>query len=359
MKTKSFIIGLFLFSFIFPTMQAQTYRIAVIPKGEKKWGYMNLKGEIIVSPQSWIGYPSTKYGTVLTTPTGFTTSRKTLYDKDGNEIITEIKVKLYSNQWSGEVYGFVGDMLRQKQDGKWGAMNSKGKITVPLVYDELTDFDSGYALGKRDKRFYVVDTDGNETPIERNDEITYIKQFSEGLAQIELNNKRFGFVDTLGKIVIEPEYFSVGNYSGGFAWVRVMNKTIGFINKRGEWIIEPQFDVVKKGFDKESGMSMVQNNSLDTYWSFVDTTGKIHDFKLAEKYYDFSEGLALGRLNKKYGYLNNKGVWAIMPVFDGATDFNNGYAAAKLGKHWGIINKKGEWVLQPEYKAIGEVVKIE
>lgn len=359
MKTKLFITSLFLFSFFFYTVHAQTYRIAVIPKGEKKWGYMNLKGKLIVPPHSWIGLPCAKDGTVLTTKTGFKTTPDLLFDKDGNEIIPEVKIKLISDQWSGEIFGFSGSMLRQRKGGEWGAINSRGKLTVPFIYSELTEFDAGYALGKREKKFYVLDTDGNETLIEKNNEITYIKHFSEGLAPIELKGNRYGFVDTLGKIVIEPEYSTVGYFSGGFAWVRVKNKTIGFINKKGEWIIKPQFARVKKGFDEESGMSMVKMKSSDAHWSYVDTTGKMHYFKLAEEHFEFSEGLVMGRLNDKYGYLNNKDEWSITPVFDAVANFNNGYAPVKTGKYWGVINTKGEWVLQPIYKQVGKVVKIE
>jgi hypothetical protein len=82
-------------------------------------------------------------------------------------------------------------------------------------------------------------------------------------------------------------------------------------------------------------------------------------FTIAEKYDGFFEGLSPAMLGKKYGYLNNKGTWAIMPVFDDAAPFNNGYAPAKSGKYWGIINTKAEWVLQPIYKDLGVVVKLE
>ncbi len=366
MKTKLFFTGFFLLSFFYYTVNAQTYRIAVIPKGEKKWGYMNLKGELIIPPQWYLGLPCTKDGTVLTTETGFKTTPKLLFDKDGNEIIPEVKIKLLNTDWEmseeklgfkDEILGFSGGMLRQKKAGKWGAINSRGKLTIPFIYSELTEFDAGYALGKREKKFYVLDSDGNETLIERNNEITYIKHFTEGLAPIELNNKRFGFVDTLGKIVIEPEYITVGYFSGGYTWVRVRNNTLGFINKKGEWIIEPRFAKVK-GFDRDAGMALVKNSLSESYWSYVDTTGKVSSFKVADQYFGFSEGLAIAKLNSKYGYLNNTGVWEIMPFFDDAQPFINGYAAVKMGKRWGLINKKGEWVLQPEYKAIGEVVVV-
>ena len=108
-------------------------------------------------------------------------------------------------------------------------------------------------------------------------------------------------------------------------------------------------DNIKFGFDKESGMSMVKKKSSGVWW-YVDTTGKMYYFKLADLHFDFSEGLAKGGINDKYGYLNNKGEWEIVPAFNDVKKFRNGFAAAKMGNRWGLINKKGEWVLQPEYK---------
>ncbi|APA52029.1 hypothetical protein BLD35_02145 [Campylobacter coli] len=65
--------------------------------------------------------------------------------------------------------------------------------------------------------------------------------FSEGLAKVELNRK-YGFMDKNGKIVIEPKFDGVGNFSEGLAAVGLNGKW-GFIDKNGEFAIKPKFDV--------------------------------------------------------------------------------------------------------------------
>ncbi len=357
MKTKMLFTSLFLFSFFFHTLNAQTYRVAVSSKDPAKSGYVDLNGELIFQASYYYYYPYTTEGTALVASKRM--NKFNLFDKMGNEIIPEIKIKIYVDTWVMPVKPHVYNdgMLKVTLNGKWGGLNSKGKLTVQPVYDRLTDFYDGYALGERDKVFYVVYKNGRETLIENNEAITYIKHFSDGLAPIETNGKRFGFVDTLGKIVIAPQFITVGYFSGGYAWARTKNKKIGYINKNGDWIINPRL-AVANNFDVESGLAMIQARSDDSHWLYIDTTGKVRSFSLADKNYRFSEGLAIGRKDKKVGYLNTKGEWAIEPQFDIARHFINGYAAVKVKGLWGLINKAGDWILQPEYKFVGDVAVI-
>jgi hypothetical protein len=53
-----------------------------------------------------------------------------------------------------------------------------------------------------------------------------------------------------------------------------------------------------------------------------------------------------------YGYLGDKGYWAIPPRFAEARDFQDGYAAAREpGGLWGVIGPDGDWKAAPRFAA--------
>src|SRR6266508_5961755 len=50
-----------------------------------------------------------------------------------------------------------------------------------------------------------------------------------------------GFVDTKGRIVINPQFDSAADFSEGLSVVWV-GKKVGYINTKGDFVINPQFD---------------------------------------------------------------------------------------------------------------------
>ena len=58
-----------------------------------------------------------------------------------------------------------------------------------------------------------------------------IREFSEGLAAVQLNG-RFGFINETAKMVVEAKYEEVEPFSNGLAAVRLDGKT-GWIDRRG------------------------------------------------------------------------------------------------------------------------------
>lgn len=68
----------------------------------------------------------------------------------------------------------------------------------------------------------------------------------------------------------------------------------------------------------------------------------------------FSKGLALVKLDEKWGYIDSSGNWSITPRFDMAQPFNGEYAiVSKYGKI-GMIDQKGDFVIKAAYSNITE-----
>ncbi|WP_378177898.1 WG repeat-containing protein [Aquimarina sp. SS2-1] len=164
------------------------------------------------------------------------------------------------------------------------------------------------------------------------------------------HNKKYGFVDALGRIVILPTYDKVGDFSEGLVGVfkefvpRTNSESqpahFWYINSKGETSIRnPKFDW---GEPFSEGVAYVRCKESGK-WGFINLDGKII---IEPKYEDsyssgFSDGLANVRENEKHGYINKVGEVIIPFIYDWGYRFNDGYAIVKKGSQKFFIDKKG------------------
>lgn len=181
-----------------------------------------------------------------------------------------------------------------------------------------------------------------------------VHNFSEGLASIQTMDKKYGFINEEGKMVIPASFSNVGYFKDGLAWAKDVSGKLGFIDKSGSWVIQPEFDAVKS-FDEVSGMARVKK---DETWYYVNKAGEPLMVD-SDHFWDFSEGLCQGEKNELRGFFDNKGEWVIEAKFEDAKKFENGKAIVKQNGKWGIINTKGDWLVQPRLDVIKEFERIE
>lgn len=104
------------------------------------------------------------------------------------------------------------------------------------------------------------------------------KSFKEGLAAVKVSNK-YGYIDTKGDMLIQPQYKTAKDFSEGLAAVEV-DGVWGYIDKSGRVVISPQFSLA---FQFSEGLAGVK---VGNAWSFIDKSGKIviqlpPEFKIA------------------------------------------------------------------------------
>ena len=143
---------------------------------------------------------------------------------------------------------FIAGRAKFYRDGRWGIIDDSGEVVVPARYehkprgygDRVTMFAvDGERSDNSDGYIEVLDRDGER--IARipflDDEGRFMidaKQvFHEGLLGVELarglnEGKDFerlgwGFMDTHGRMVLEPQFYSVGSFSEGHAFASPMN----------------------------------------------------------------------------------------------------------------------------------------
>gem|GEM_PF-1960337 len=186
--------------------------------------------------------------------------------------------------------------IHNKENGRWGFIDSNGRIAVTPAYDFADDF-------------------------------------HEGMAQVTLNDK-VGYIDENGKVVITPQYDFAGRFSDGLAVVKTNGK-FGAINLKGEFVI-PAVHELLYGFSE--GLAGARTGEK---YGFIDSKGKMviaPDFDDVSR---FSEGFAAVKINGKWGYVNTEGRLVIPARFDTAWGFSDGKATVILDRIYYRIDKTG------------------
>lgn len=345
MKTKIF-FSLAFFAF-FSAVSAQTFLTQVKPLDSSTWGYANSKGEIVIPAQYYKCYKFSNEGFA---PIYDTQKRQYHFiDTKGQILTTEISGFKLQDAFGIDISGFKDGLVPVRVGLKWGYMNTSGQLAIEAKYDEVTEFNEGYASAVLDGKSVVLDLKGTAISVDITERIV-MKEFSEKYAIFRAADWRLGFIGTDGKVAIPARYESVGHFSGGLAWAKDENRKLGYINSKGEWMIKPQYNG-GKDFDKESGFARVKEGDQ---WFYISKTGEVLKVD-TETYGDFCNGLAEGKKDGKVGFFNTKGEWVITPQFEGVRDFKNGFAAAKLNGKWGFIDTQGNWIVLPQFANVKDL----
>lgn len=159
--------------------------------------------------------------------------------------------------------------------------------------------------------------------------------------------ERFGYINSKGEYVINPQFKDADAFRDGLARVQNMEGNYGFINKDGIYVVQPEYKEAT-GF-YEGTAWVVKSNG---YPKAIRIDGKCFlEVKEVYKVCVFSEGLALFSKRcqdgvRRYGFMDEKGDIVIDATFVNATAFRGGLAAVqdKNGK-FGYIDKKGKLVI--------------
>lgn len=222
-----------------------------------------------------------------------------------------------------------------------GYINRTGQIVIEPNSDFAGDFSEGLAsVGYR-----INIEDADDEVIERqswrfNQDFPF-KLFNAGEQCVHL----YGFIDTAGRIVIEPQFDGTRPFSDGMSRVTIGDK-YGYINRSGEIVIEPQFDY--RAGDFSEGLAAV---FVDEKYIFIDKQGEEAFPERFNRANRFSGGFASVKVDGKWGYIDRTGQMVIEPQFDYARRFHNGMAAVEINGKWGFIDESGSVVIEPKFGA--------
>jgi hypothetical protein len=199
-----------------------------------------------------------------------------------NIITKKMMVNDYGFKNDGNPYysgQFTEGLLPVRQKGKWGFMDTAGKIKLPAIYESAENFHEGWAVvGKKGKG-----EDANEYEVyidKAGKEMSGVKasylnasEFKEGFAFYHKDyTDPIRYINKVGKEIFKSEgtdFFKHGNFSNGLAAVSNEKGLYGYINTKGELVIPYQYSIPKTQY------STVVSIAFDKYgYAVVEKDGK-------------------------------------------------------------------------------------
>ncbi|OOX97207.1 hypothetical protein BOP98_09495 [Campylobacter coli] len=252
---------------------------------------------------------------------------KTILFKLENKFIKELDGSIGSS--------FCDGLLRLNNTDKNSFIDKNAnivKINFPYGLDHR-NFHEGLIAVMVDKKMGFANISGKLIIDAKFD---WVNDFSQGLTIVKFNGK-FGVIDKKGNFVIQAKFEAIKNFKENVAAV-CLNDKWGFVDKKGKIIIKAKYDFID---DKDDEMVMFgSKRGLCLLLSKENILGCFH------------EGLALARINKKYGFIDKNENWVIEAKYDEVEDFYKGLAIAKLDKKSGLLDKNGRVIVDFLYEKI-------
>jgi hypothetical protein len=241
------------------------------------------------------------------------------------------------------------------EGGLWGFIDNTGSMVISPQFEAAAPFSEGLAEVGVGGKSSFVDTTGK---VVFNTDFNFgdVELFREGFAAAR-NQNGWGFIDTKGRVIVTPQYTSVGDFSSGLAMVRTgdwAEGKAGYINVLGELVIPMNF---YDGRPFSEGLAAVLLNGS---WGFIGMTGDyVTDPQFVDVGYKYNEGVIEVEPYEDneeglWGYINDVGEYIIEPLYKMAGPFSAGLAPVQVdaGDPNGFIDHQGAMVIAPNYFAL-------
>jgi hypothetical protein len=213
-----------------------------ITMGDNKFGMINFNNDTILPFKYSSAYLFPEGFCVASTFGGPSSGYKELYglyNLNGKQVLPHE----FEN-----IDGFYCGRAIVKKKGKYGAIDETGKELFYTDYGRIDRFTNDYAMvytNPKDGEIKVgiINKNGNVVVPAIYQWLENVHNFSDGLAAMALNRK-YGFVDTTGRIVVQFKYDKVEPFRNSIAKVWVGWQHVGYINSNGKEIISPNFEAL-------------------------------------------------------------------------------------------------------------------
>ena len=280
----------------------------------------------------------------------------------------------------------VSAQLSPKKDPSsllWGFADANDNWIIEAQYLSADAFKDGLARVSDLSEQYGMINERNEVIIPLTH--AYVGSVFEGfLSAQDATNYLYGFYSANGKLVVPFKYEVANNFNGGLAAVRENNKW-GFIDTAGKMVIQPQFDgsnpneenswMDAYGFDFDLGYNfydgycIATKNGLD---GIIDKSGKVVvDFMYASLQLNYennsviAEKCEANNVNCRYGVIDLNGNTIVNFEYSGIESSNSYYKlyqgskpsmliGSPVGGVIGFANKAGKVIAPCMYDNEGD-----
>ena len=327
MKKQIYIV---IFIAIYLTSCHNNIDIANSAKIDGKYGFIDLTGEWVIRPSfdsvgtfynDYADYYSNgkngiinKEGKIIVEPIydfvgHFINNRALVLERNKVNFINLGGNKISSRSFEdGDDFSNGLAAIQFEKDGKWGYIDTTGKLSIDTIFDYGSEFNNGIAEVEKGELTLQIDLAGNIT-------------------------------DTIIEYHKPKSYKLIGSSKSG---------TLGRLSEKGDTIMQPKY--ISFGYEQDGIIWYNQDGS----YGLADIQGNI----LIEAKYQYlsyfsDNGLALAKVNDKYGYIDKQGNTVVEFKFDEAKGFKYDLAAVKLDGKWGFISKDNEFIIEPVFENVG------
>ncbi len=248
-------------------------------------------------------------------------------------------------------YDYVSDMnvhglFKVSQNGKYGYINVKGEVIIPIQYDQISDFYQGIASAQKGYLNTLLCYNKHTQKIKQIN-IKNIDSIGTAFYQNLLwyaQGRKYGLLDTAGNIITPAKFFQIRPFCQDRAAAKL--NLWGFINTNGKIVIPPNYEEVTDFSEGKAGVF----NGL--YWTFIDTRGRQLGKKKYEAVKNFYEGHCPVKRKDVWFLIDTSYKRTFKHYFEDIKNVSQNLAPARLMNKWGLIDLKGRWVLQANFEDI-------
>lgn len=255
----------------------------------------------------------------------------------------------------GNISDWYNDYASASIDKKWGIIDTDGNNVIPCEFEAigmLSDKNAEQVMVvpvMKDGEWYYADEEGNRKLVS---DITYdyLGTFGDDYAPAGADGK-YGYID----IAFEEfafEFDGAGAFSNGTACVSKNGKW-ALINTKFEAVTEYVYDEIVMdtyGFCSAYGRVFAKINNK---YILLDLAGNqvgsltFDDVKLFA-----STKPAAVKIGDKWGFVAQDGTMACAAAYFDATSYASGMAGYSDGKLWGIIDMDQKFIIEPTFNEV-------
>lgn len=271
-----------------------------------------------------------------------------LYDLNGKQVLPHAFER---------INGFYCGRAIVVKNRRWGVIDGTGKELFYTDYGRIDSYLNNYAmvytksLGGESKVGLIDKTGRVVVPaIYERPEGTPV--FSEGMVGMG-QNRKYGFVNTSGKVVVSFKYNKLEAFQKGIAKVWVGWNQVGYINKTGKEIIHVNYDAMD-----QANLRRYYNKYIiglkDAVQHVFDYSGKELTALSYSTIYEFdqNEKSFIVSINNKHGILDSNFRIKIPVDYDSLEPVFPGKIAARKNGKIGFINYNGSALSISKYDRI-------
>ena len=171
------------------------------------------------------------------------------------------------------------------------------------------------------------------------------------LASVVLN-KKSGYIDTAGKVIIPLKYDECNEFQSGTATVW-MGQSCGLIDKKGKILIPIKYSLIDETWDADVVQVSIYNEATQIpKFGLMTRTGKALLPVSYDQIGQIINGSTIIQQAKLYGYFIINTKLIIPGKYDKAENFSQGFAAVSINKKWGFIDQNGKLAIPLEYDRV-------